>query len=43
MTSQFWHAEAGYVAGAVATGTWMLTGTAPCDGVTGSFTMTQKS
>jgi hypothetical protein len=31
------------LAGAVATGTWMLTGTAPCDGVTGSFTMTQKS
>jgi hypothetical protein len=31
------------LAGAVATGTWMLTGTAPCDGVTGSFTMSQKS
>lgn len=31
------------LAGAVATGTWMLTGTAPCDGATGSFTMTQKS
>ena len=31
------------LSGAVATGTWMLTGTAPCDGVAGSFTMTQKS
>ena len=29
--------------GGVATGTWMLSGTAPCDGATGSFTMTQKS
>jgi hypothetical protein len=31
------------LSGAVATGTWTLTGTAPCDGATGSFTMTQKS
>ena len=29
--------------GGVATGTWMLSGTAPCDGATGSFTLTQKS
>jgi uncharacterized protein YceK len=33
----------GTLSGAVAIGTWTLTGTAPCNGATGSFTMTQKS
>ncbi len=31
------------LSGGVITGTWTLTGTAPCDGVAGSFTMNQKS